>query len=77
MPSEIDSVPCAHMNAQFRHALAHWLRVAQVAGFDLAESGSDANLGHFVTKAAKPFGVLFAPILVLVTDEFDHQKIVA
>jgi hypothetical protein len=62
------------MNAQFRYSLAHRLRVTQVAGFELAESGGDANLGHFIAKSAKPFGVRFAPILVLVTDEFDHES---
>jgi hypothetical protein len=65
------------MNPQFHHTLAHRLRVAQIAGFNLPESGSDADLGHFVANAAEPFGIRFAPILVLVTDEFDHETIVA
>ena len=62
------------MNAQFRHALAYRLRITQIAGFKLAQSGSNANLGHLVTNAAEPFGIWFAAILVLVTDEFDHES---
>jgi hypothetical protein len=65
------------VNPQLRHALAHRLCIAWIAGFELAQSGSDANLGHFVTKTAEPFGIGFTAILVLVTDEFDHKQIVA
>jgi hypothetical protein len=72
--SAIDPVASAHVNPQLRHALAHRLLVAQIAGFNLAESGCDANLGHFVAKAAESFGIRFAAILLLVTDELDHAN---
>jgi len=77
MPSAIHPISGANVNPQFRYALAHRFRVAQVAGFNLAEPGGNADLGRFVAKTAEPFGVWFTPILVLVTDKFDHGRSVA
>jgi len=74
VPPAIHSVASAHMNAQLRHALTHRLCVAQIARFNLVESGSNTDLGSLVTKAAEPIGIWFAPILALVTDEFDHKN---
>jgi hypothetical protein len=70
----IDPVASAYVNSQLCHALTDRLRVAQIAGFNLAESGSDANLGHFVAKTAEPFCIRFASILLLVADEFDQES---
>ena len=77
MPRAINPIPRSGMDPQFDNAVAHRLRIAQVAGFNLAKSCSDANLGNFVANAAKPFGIWFAPILLLVTDEFDRGVVVA
>jgi hypothetical protein len=40
MPAAINSVPSSYMNSQFRHSLTHWLRVAEIAGFDLSQSAA-------------------------------------
>jgi hypothetical protein len=60
------------MDSQLDHALADRLRVTQVPGLDLAQPGFDSGLRHSVAEAAEPFCVRFTPILLLVTDEFDH-----
>jgi hypothetical protein len=60
------------MNSQFRHSLTHWLRVAEIAGFDLSQSGGNPRLRHFVPKRSHPLDEGTPSILFLVIDEFDH-----
>jgi hypothetical protein len=38
------------MNPQLRYTLTHRFRIAEIAGFDLSQSGSDPGFRHFVTK---------------------------
>ena len=72
MPSAIHPISGSHIDAQFRYAFAHWLPVSQVAGLNLTQSGFNTGLRHLVAEAAEPFCIGFTPILLLVTDEFDH-----
>lgn len=65
------------MDAQFCDALANRLAVTEVSALDLAKSGSNPGLGHMVAETAEPFRIRFTPVLVLVTDKFDHEGIVA
>ena len=74
MPTAINAIAGTDMNPQFHHAFTHRLRIAKVPRLNLTESGSDSDLGNFVAKAAKPLGVWFASILLLVADEFDHKN---
>jgi len=50
MPAAINSVPSSYMNSQFRHSLTHWLRVAEIAGFDLSQSSSDPGFCNLVAQ---------------------------
>jgi hypothetical protein len=65
------------MNAQLNYAFAHRFRIAEIAGFDLSQSGSDSGFRHFVTKRGDPLYERVSSIFLLVIDEFDHGISVA
>jgi hypothetical protein len=77
MPSAVHPISSTHVDAQFSHAVAHGPRVAKIAGLHLAQPGRNSGPRHLVAEAANPFRVGFTPILLLVTDEFDHGISVA
>ena len=77
MPSAIYPVSCANMNPQLRYTLTHRFRIAEIAGFDLSQSGSDPGFRHFVTKCGDPLYERRASIFFLVIDELVHEEIVA
>jgi len=62
----------AHMDAQFSHAISHRFAVAQIAELNLMQPSPNSSLRQSVAEAAEPFRVGFTPILLLITDEFDH-----
>ena len=73
----IDPVSSADMNPQLHHALTHRLRVAEVPGFDLSQSGGDSGLPYFVAQCRHPLCERGAPIVFLVIDELRSRTIVA
>lgn len=77
MPPAIYPVTCANMNPQFDYAVANRLEVAKVFKFNLAQPTCNSRFCNFVAEVAKPFGIWFVPVLLLVTDDFDHGRIVA
>jgi len=70
--SAINPVPSAHVDAQFGHALAHGLGIAEIAGLDLPQSGSDPGLGYLVPQRGDPLDERRTSIVFLVLDELDH-----
>jgi hypothetical protein len=74
VPSAINSVSSANINAQLCNTFANRLCVAHVARFDLAQSGIDASLRQSVAKSCHPLSERMSPVLFPVVDEFDHKN---
>ena len=68
----VHSIAGARMDTQFSHTITHRFAVAQIAELNLMQPGPNSSLRQFVAETAEPFRVGFMPILLLVTDEFDH-----
>jgi hypothetical protein len=77
MPPAIHPISSTYVDAQFGYGLTDWLAVSKVSGFELAQPGFNSGLRHSVAEIAEPLRVRFTPILLLVTDEFDHGASVA
>lgn len=76
-PPAIHTVPGSNVNSHFNYSFANGLRVAEVAGFELSQSGCDTGFRHFVSKCRHPLDERRTPVFIPVVDEFDHETIVA
>jgi len=77
VPSAIHPVTSSHMNPQLRHAPTDSLRIAQIAGFDLAHPHNNLSQSFGVAKCRHPLSKWVSPVLFLVVNDLDHGRIVA
>jgi len=77
VPSAIHPVTGSHMDSQLRHALADRFRIAQIAGFDLAQPYNDPSFRFGVTKCCHPLSERISTALFVVVDDLDHDRSVA
>lgn len=59
------------MDAQFGHAFADRLAVAEIAGLHAAQAHADACLRELVTHGVQPFGERLATVVALIAKQFE------
>ena len=70
MTAAIGPVAGADMDSQFDHAFADGFAIAEIAGFDLAQSHANARRAGLVAKRSQPFGERFASVRALIAEQF-------
>ena len=77
MLTEVDAIPGPKVFPQFEHTFADRIAVTKVAGFQASDSNAQLGLRASVMKPVQPAGQRLVAIFQLVTQHFDHRKIVA
>jgi len=74
MPATIDPIAGTNMDAQLDDAIADWLAVAKIAGFDLSQAHADARGSNFVAETQKPIREWLPSVVTLISKQVDQTE---